>query len=224
LTSRRHYSIICAVAPAVAAMYRCGIVPPKADDFHITIDPSSPTDKDTFDLRAFRWFPDSGYLGIDQSISVSGNQIDVRALVQDQHTRPDSAFLTVMTPGGAFFPEFGPLAAGTYQLNTEIWLTPWPDTSGGYLCDEGNLQFTVTGVSVHETLPGDFNGDNVVNAGDYVAWRKTGDIAVGYNAWQVNFGETVGSGSAATGTVPEPATALLLLLSLASGFFSRRKL
>ena len=49
------------------------------DDFHITIDPSSPTDEDTFDLRAFRWFPDSGYVHLDQSISVSGNQIDVRA-------------------------------------------------------------------------------------------------------------------------------------------------
>ncbi len=220
----RQWQLTCMLVLVATVSVKSTSAADEWDDFHITIDPSSPTDKDTFDLRAFRWFPDSGYLGIDQSISVSGNQIDVRALVQDQHTRPDSAFLTVMTPGGAFFPEFGPLAAGTYQLNTEIWLTPWPDTSGGYLCDEGNLQFTVTGVSVHETLPGDFNGDNVVNAGDYVAWRKTGDIAVGYNAWQVNFGETVGSGSAAAGTVPEPATALLLLLSLASGFFCRRKL
>src|SRR5918996_1675657 len=90
------------------------------DDFHITIDPSSPTDQDTFDLRAFRWFPDSGYVGIDQSISVSGNQIDVWALIQDQHTRPGSVFLTVMTPGGAFFNDFRPLAAGTYQVNAEI--------------------------------------------------------------------------------------------------------
>ena len=116
------------------------------DDFHITIDPLSPTSEDTFDLRAFRWFPDSGYLGIDQSVSVSGNQIDVRALVQDQHTRPGSVFLTVMTPVGAFFNDFGPLTAGTYHVSAEIWLTPWPSTSGGYLYDEGSLQFTVTGV------------------------------------------------------------------------------
>jgi hypothetical protein len=29
-------------------------------DFHIVIDPSSPTNEETFDLRAFRWFGDSG--------------------------------------------------------------------------------------------------------------------------------------------------------------------
>ena len=55
------------------------------DEFHITIDPSSPTSEVKFDLRAFRWFPDSGYLGIDQSVTVSGNQIDVRG------ARPRSA-------------------------------------------------------------------------------------------------------------------------------------
>ena len=192
------------------------------DDFHITIDPSSPSDEDTFDLRAFRWFPDSGYLHLDQSISVSGNQIDVWALVQDQHTRPDSAFLTVMTPGGAFFNDFGPLPAGTYQVNAEIWLTPWPATSGGYLYDEGNLQFTVTSAGADATLPGDFNGDNVVNAGDYVVWRKTDGASEGYDAWRVNFGVTAGGESAANGAVPEPATALLLLFAAAGAFIRQR--
>jgi len=193
------------------------------DDFHIIIDPPSPTDEDTFDLRAFRWFPDSGYLGIDQSIIVSGNQIDVWALIQDQHTQPGSVFLTVMTPGGAFFNDFGPLAAGTYQVNAEIWLTPWPATSGGYLYDEGSLQFTVTSAGAHARLPGDFNGDNVVNAGDYVAWRKTYGTPESYDAWRANFGATAGSGSAASGAIPEPATALLLLFAIAGGFIRRRK-
>jgi hypothetical protein len=192
------------------------------DNFHITIDPSSRTDEDTFDLHAFRWFPDSGYVHLDQSISVSGNQIDVWALIQDQHTRPDSAFLTVMTPRGAFFNDIGPLAAGTYQVNAEIWLTPWPATSGGNLYDAGNLQFTVTSAGVHATLPGNFNGDNIVNAGDYVAWRKTGGASEGYNAWRVNFGATAGGGSAASDAVPEPATALLLLFAVAGGFIMRR--
>jgi hypothetical protein len=192
------------------------------DDFHITIVPSSPTDEDTFDLRAFRWFPDSGYQGIDQSISVSGNQIDVWALIQDQHTRPDSAFLTVMTPGGAFFNDFGPLAAGTYQVNAEIWLTPWPATSGGYLYDEGSLQFTVTSAGSHATLPGDFNGDNVVNASDYVAWRQSDGTSEGYNTWRANFSESLGGGSAANGAIPEPKTSLLLLFAIAGGLIRRR--
>lgn len=199
------------------------------DDFYITIDPSSPTSEDTFDLRAFRWFPDSGYLGIDQSISVSGNQIDVRALVQDQHTRPNSAFLTVMTPVGALFNDFGPLAAGTYHVSAEIWLTPWPSTSDGYLYDEGSLQFTVSGVGVHETLPGDFNGDNVVDAGDYVAWRRTDGTPESYDAWRANFGATAGNvsgpalGPPSQSAVPEPAGALLLLSWAAVIVWMRRR-
>jgi hypothetical protein len=191
------------------------------DDFHIRIDPSTPTDEDKFDLRAFRWFPDSGYLHLDQSIFVSDNQIDVWALVQDQHTRPDSAFLTVMTPGGAFVDDFGPLPAGTYQVNAEIWLTPWPATSGGYLYDEGNVQFMVTNADSHGSDAGDFNGDNEVNAGDYVVWRNNDGAPEGYDAWRVNFGATAG-GSAANGSVPEPATALLLLFAAAGAFIRQR--
>jgi hypothetical protein len=194
------------------------------DDFHITIDPSSPTDEDTFDLRAFRWFPDSGYLHLDQSISVSDNQIDAWALIQDQHTRPDTAFLTVMTPGGAFFDDLGPLAAGTYRVNAEIWLTPWPATSGGSLYDEGSLQFTVTSIGTHQPLPGELNGDGIVDAADYVAWRKVvGATLDDYHLWRDNYGASAGSGSRASANTaaPEPET-LLLLMFAAAGWCLRR--
>jgi hypothetical protein len=90
------------------------------------------------------------------------------------------------------------------------------------LYDQGSQQFVVTSTGVHSTLPGNFNGDDVVNASDYVAWRKTPGASDGYNAWRVNFGETASSGSAASGTVPEPATALLLPIA-AWVFFRRRK-
>jgi hypothetical protein len=185
------------------------------DDFHITIDPSSPTDEEIFDLHAFRWFPDSGYVGLDQSIRVTGNQIDLWALVQDQHTQPDSAFLTVMTRGGAFFDDFGPLAAGTYHFNAEIWLTPWPETSGGSLYDTGQLQFTVSNTSPHQPFPGDFNGDNAVDAGDYVAWRKSPDALVEeQNTWRARFGQIAGNSVAPESpseiAVPEPNELLLL--------------
>jgi hypothetical protein len=189
-------------------------------DFHIVIDPSSPTNEETFDLRAFRWFGDSGYVRLDQSIQVTGNQIDVRTLIQDQHTQPDSFFLTVMTQGGAFFNDFGPLATGTYQVNAEIWITPWPRTSGGYLFAEGSREFTVTGLGQNAVFSGDFNGDEVVDASDYVAWRKTGGAIEDYGTWQENFGDAVGGGLAMSVAVPEPATILLLLV--ARGFVSRR--
>jgi hypothetical protein len=62
--------------------------------------------------------------------------------------------------------------------------------------------------------PADFNGDLVVDAADYVVWRKTDGTQNGYNLWRTNFGRTSGSGSTlgASSSVPEPGTAALLML------------
>ncbi len=70
-------------------------------------------------------------------------------------------------------------------------------------------------------LAGDFNLDGVVNAADYVAWRKGVGVApttANYNLWRRNFGQSAGSGSGATGSasvpaVPEPASLALIVLS-----------
>jgi hypothetical protein len=56
-------------------------------------------------------------------------------------------------------------------------------------------------------LPGDYNKNHVVDAGDYVWWRKNLNTRSGYNSWRTNFGATGGSGtSIATGAVPEPTS------------------
>jgi hypothetical protein len=212
------------------------------DEFHIRIDPTSPTSQETFDLHAFVWFGDSGYLPLEQSIDVIGNQINVRALIQDQHTRPNSVFLTVMTRGGAFFNDFGPLPAGTYDVNAEVWLTPWPATSGGYLYDQGSLQFTVTNAAASQSLPGDYTADGIVDAADYTVWRKTlnqtgpGLAADGngnnqvdsadYTVWRSHFGTTAASATLpSTGATPEPATLMLSVAgaALLCGAASRRR-
>jgi hypothetical protein len=62
-------------------------------------------------------------------------------------------------------------------------------------------------------LPGDFNNDGAVDAADYVVWRKNDGTQDGYNLWQAYFGEAAGGGSVANGVVPEPATALLVLIA-----------
>jgi hypothetical protein len=89
---------------------------------------------------------------------------------------------------------------------------------------------------------GDYNGNHVVDAGDYVVWRKTlnqsvspfgsgadgnanGTIDAGdYTHWRQRFGNSAGE-AAATGfepaTVPEPATVMLSLLAFLS--FLRRR-
>jgi T5SS/PEP-CTERM-associated repeat protein len=73
-------------------------------------------------------------------------------------------------------------------------------------------------------LPGDYNHNGVVDAADYVVWRKgLGTIYTpdDYNVWRANFGQTAGSGSGSVATaglpssaVPEPAAWLILLTGL----------
>jgi hypothetical protein len=76
-------------------------------------------------------------------------------------------------------------------------------------------------------LPGDFNSDSKVDAGDYATWRKNNgtnnalanDNGLGtpigpnhFNLWRQNFGNPPGSGSSLSGsTVPEPGTFVLIV-------------
>ncbi len=81
-------------------------------------------------------------------------------------------------------------------------------------------------------LPGDFNGDNVVDATDYTVWRNTLGQAVNvgtgadgnvngiidsgdYSVWKSNFGTSgAGSGGASSSAVPEPASVVLFAIAL----------
>lgn len=89
------------------------------------------------------------------------------------------------------------------------------------LADWSSPSITLAIVTQAEELVGDFNGDLVVDAADYVVWRK--GIAVGganwsYEDWTKSFGDTSSSGGSAGGSfhVPEPASALMLLLATAT--------
>lgn len=79
-------------------------------------------------------------------------------------------------------------------------------------------------------LPGDFNNDGKVDAGDYVTWRKNNgtnnalvnDNGLGtpiggahYTLWRNNFGKPPGSGAGlGAGTVPEPSCIVLIGVAL----------
>ena len=81
-------------------------------------------------------------------------------------------------------------------------------------------------------LAGDFNGDGVVDAGDYTLWRDNlgasdesafapgsgnggGIDATDYDHWRENFGGTLGSLDASGGAVPEPSTVWLVASAVA---------
>lgn len=87
---------------------------------------------------------------------------------------------------------------------------------------------------------GDYNGNHLVDAADYIVWRNTknqsaspnGSGADGnsngtiddddYTFWRSKFGNAAGSGSGQSSPIPEPAAAALLLAALIAGYPSRQ--
>jgi len=66
--------------------------------------------------------------------------------------------------------------------------------------------------------PGDFNHDGIVDAADYVLWRKNNiDGESGYNTWRANFGATAAGAAAVarstTSAIPEPASLGLIVIA-----------
>ena len=67
-------------------------------------------------------------------------------------------------------------------------------------------------------IPGEYNGDGVVNAADYVVWRKNpGSFpADAYDVWRARFGQTAGSGfgAGANVAISEPTTFILTMFAV----------
>ncbi len=70
-------------------------------------------------------------------------------------------------------------------------------------------------------LPGDFSGDGVVDAADYVVWREhlgTTLTQTDYDTWRAHFGESAaGAPFAVSSAVPEPTSWWLIAISVVGG-------
>jgi hypothetical protein len=80
--------------------------------------------------------------------------------------------------------------------------------------DEGGAVF-IDSAALFESLalPGDYNGDGMVNAADYVVWRDGGapdSTQVGYDLWAVNYGATTSDSTESSSAVPEPVSMAML--------------
>jgi hypothetical protein len=78
----------------------------------------------------------------------------------------------------------------------------------------------VTDINKAAAPSGDYNSDNIVDAADYVVWRKTAGGDEEYAAWRENFATTIDSAGGSMGfeenvAVPEPATSLAPICAVA---------
>jgi uncharacterized protein YjbI with pentapeptide repeats len=149
-----------------------------------------------------------------------------------------------VTRGGTLELTFAPDVNLASQLGRTIDLFDWAgvnptgmfNVSSPYTWNLSDLYTTgeVTLIAVMG-MPGDFNNNGEVDAADYVVWRDNfgmqsganstrgdgdndGDVdGADYLVWQRNFGRTADGRSVSNATVPEPATALLLVLGAAIG-------
>ena len=128
----------------------------------------------------------------------------------------------------------------TLALIREQRFTGDADPSLSYV----QLQMKESGIAPKLTLfidsrvPGDFDMNGVVDAADYVVWRKSaGQTGVGlaadanrdgsvttddYNIWRSHFGAVANSGFGASSAVPEPTTIVSLLSAILAMLSLRR--
>jgi hypothetical protein len=172
---------------------------------------------------------------VSPSINNSGEivfaaQLDGAALGNGIFTGPDAVGDKVIQIGDPLFGStFGSGSISNASLN-----------DAGQIAFRYELANGRRGIALATPIPEptspDYNGNGVVDAADYVLWRKTpaafGGDPAGYNLWRTNFGSTAGSGSAdqpaggapspSLAAVPEPASILMLLAVSLAALYLRR--
>jgi hypothetical protein len=103
---------------------------------------------------------------------------------------------------------------GYYQFGNTVTATPPASNSVTFTFNVSNIDYTGDTDAPSVDQDGDHNEDGVVDAADYVAWRKDNiDGEAGYQAFFENFGEGAGGGGP-PGGVPEPSAVILVMFSL----------
>jgi hypothetical protein len=97
--------------------------------------------------------------------------------------------------------------AGTAFVRISLFFIQLQNQGGASWFDDVSLVRLTPNIVEQD---GDFNGDGIVDAADYVAWRKLGLPETDYNLWRQNFGES-GGGGGSGGSVPEPGMFLLAI-------------
>jgi autotransporter-associated beta strand protein len=149
------------------------------------------------------------------AIEVSGTTSDLLAIGGDLDLSGNDRLLVTGTGTGPWLiATYGGMLTGTFNT-----------APAGYVVD-----YSLPGqVLLNKiALSGDYNADGIVDAADYVLWRKhpealSGESA-GYVAWRVGFGAGQSGGLGQGSKVPEPTYGWAILVAIsAMSILSRRR-
>ncbi|HEX4412214.1 MAG TPA: GH25 family lysozyme [Lacipirellulaceae bacterium] len=159
-----------------------------------------------------------GTLGVGGLTLNSGSVLDFEFGAGGTADRIDVSGLLTLNSSALNLSDLGGFGFGTYALIhygtlsggvADMIISTSPSNFSYKLVDTGSA------IDLLVTLPGDFNGDGVVDMGDYTVWRAglgTVYTANDYDAWRAHFGQAIATGSELPqGTaVPETSTCMLL--------------
>jgi hypothetical protein len=121
-------------------------------------------------------------------------------------------------------PVSGWVLTTAHSISDANWITGRgqfdPDGPGGL--SAYTRHFTL---QLPDFLSGDYNFDGIVDAADYVVWRKSDGTPTGYDSWRTNFDAAVGTGANArtNAPVPEPTSIFIPLVATLVVFAQRAK-
>ena len=204
----------------------------------------------TSGFNSDRWTTTDSAGLVDSGVDAGGT--NTGAQFKFTLTSPDtySFELVRLADGHTLFARSGTLAALTAGPIDSLEIAMFGNGSGNGRTGPtaqptGEREFFFNNLRIESgamTLPGDYNGNGVVDTADYVVWRSTfgqsvvagsgadgdnsGDIGPSdYDIWRVHFGMTAPAMGAAFTVVPEPTAAYLAMIGLGFvllGFPSRR--
>jgi hypothetical protein len=167
-------------------------------------------DGDVFDINAFS----AKLLG---NTGGAGADFEVVPFLNGEEVLPDPVIFNATGYYGQTF---------SYNTTPNPWgqstlpLTGYDKYSIDLYVDFAWTALTLIGAPI-PTPPGDFNQDYVVDAADYVVWRKSDGTPVEFNIWRAHFGEITGAG-ALRPSIPEPSSLYLVLVVLLVTIDGRR--
>jgi hypothetical protein len=149
--------------------------------------------------------------GVDTGIP-AGNafHIDFKLVTTDSY---DLA-LSPIGGGAPYFTQTGaPLAGTSGAAINRLRISDYGTGSSA----NGSKELFFDNLLVSGPIPGDFNKDNIVDAADYVFWRKHGLDATSYSLWRTHFGQVAPASALSAESsqlaIPEPTGATLALMS-----------